>query len=115
MGVKVLDYLYYKSVTDYTPLRRSSHSILALLIRGQQCRGPHPALAKALMKWATEAVRFSTTWQRPGKTSLRRWDRKPLKDLSAFSKIQRYRKEKWALDLCDVYEKYGVWEKTPGR
>lgn len=115
MGVKVLDYLYYKrETTDYTPFATKIKSLNPGFVDTGPTNGGAPTLllAKALYDVGYKGGKIFNNMAETWKDIVEKVGPDAAEgSLGIFKDPRQYRKEKWALDLCDAYEKkYGVWE-----
>ena len=115
MGVKVLDYLYYKrETTDYTPFATKIKSLNPGWVDTGPTNGGAPTLllAKAMYDVGYKGGKIFNNMAETWKEIVEKVGPEAAEgSLGIFKDPRQYRKEKWALDLCDAYEKkYGVWE-----
>jgi ABC-type branched-subunit amino acid transport system substrate-binding protein len=115
MGVKVLDYLYYKrETTDYTPFATKIKSLNPGWVDTGPTNGGAPTLllAKAMYDVGYRGGKIFNNMAETWKDIVEKVGPEAAEgSLGIFKDPRQYRKEKWALDLCDAYEKkYGVWE-----
>ncbi len=115
MGVKVLDYLYYKrETTDYTPFATKIKSLNPGFVDTGPTNGGAPTLllAKAMYDVGYKGGKIFNNMAETWKDIVEKVGKDAAEGaVGVFKDPRQYRKEKWALDLCDAYEKkYGIWE-----
>jgi ABC-type branched-subunit amino acid transport system substrate-binding protein len=115
LGVKVLDNLFYKrETTDYTPFATKIKSLNPGYVDTGSTGAGAPTLliAKALHDVGYRGGKIFNNMAETWREIVDKFGPEMIEgSLGQFKDPRQYRKEKWALELCDAYEKkYGVWE-----
>ncbi|HUT73116.1 MAG TPA: ABC transporter substrate-binding protein [Desulfatiglandales bacterium] len=115
IGVKILDQLFYKrGTTDYTPFATKIKSLNPGFVDTGTTIGGAPTLllAKALYDVGYKGGKFFNNMADTWKEIVDKVGAEAIEGaVGGFKDPREYRTEKWALELCDAYEKkYGVWE-----
>lgn len=114
-GVKILDQLFYKrGTTDYTPFATKIKSLNPGFVDTGTTIGGAPTLllAKALYDVGYKGGKIFNNMADTWKEIVDKVGAEAIEGaVGGFKDPREYRTEKWALELCDAYEKkYGVWE-----
>jgi branched-chain amino acid transport system substrate-binding protein len=115
IGVKILDQLFYKrGTTDYTPFATKIKSLNPGFVDTGTTIGGAPTLllAKALYDVGYKGGKIFNNMADTWKEIVDKVGAEAIEgSVGGFKDPREYHTEKWALDLCDAYEKkYGVWE-----
>lgn len=115
MGVKILDTLFWKRGTsDYTPFATKIKSINPGFVDTGTTPGGAPTLllAKALYDVGYKGGKVFNNMADTWKEIVDKVGPEAIEGaVGGFKDPRDYRTERWALELCDAYEKkYGVWE-----
>jgi ABC-type branched-subunit amino acid transport system substrate-binding protein len=115
IGVKVLDTLFYKrDTTDYTPFATKIKSYNPGFVDTGPTNAGAPTLliAKGLYEVGYKGGKIFNNMADTWKDIFEKVGPEAVEgSVGGFKDPRQYRKEKWALELCDAYEKkYGVWE-----